>query len=193
MGYIYNRMSERAAAAYDSGERPLSKWSKDDIIEQIEEVRQEWGDDLPDLSDELERLTKVELVEKFLYQSSWHHTGPYYVPTNFFAIEVGRAVDLTVEDIKKTIESRPPRAPRVKKPKAAKVKPTYVTALLEFNVTRHERRYYFSERVEAGAQYMSDQKMIRVPGYGNRRLSACRVLKSIEQKTRFAPLRRVER
>lgn len=33
MGYIGNKMSVRAYEAYESGEKPLSKWSKNDIIE----------------------------------------------------------------------------------------------------------------------------------------------------------------
>ena len=39
MGYIGNKMSVRAYEAYESGEKPLSKWTKNDIIECILNVR----------------------------------------------------------------------------------------------------------------------------------------------------------
>ena len=39
MGYIGNKMSVRAYEAYESGEKPLSKWTKNDIIECVLNVR----------------------------------------------------------------------------------------------------------------------------------------------------------
>ena len=38
MGYIGQRMSERAAAAYDMGEKPFSKWTKGEIIERMQKL-----------------------------------------------------------------------------------------------------------------------------------------------------------
>ena len=38
MGYIGSRMSERAYQAYMDGERPLSKWSKRDLLDCIRQT-----------------------------------------------------------------------------------------------------------------------------------------------------------
>lgn len=42
MGYIGNKMSVRAYEAYESGEKPLSKWTKNDIIECVLNVRNDF-------------------------------------------------------------------------------------------------------------------------------------------------------
>lgn len=36
MGYIGHKMSERAVEAYRNGEKPLSKWTKEEILKCIE-------------------------------------------------------------------------------------------------------------------------------------------------------------
>lgn len=47
MGYIGNKMSVRAYEAYESGEKPLSKWSKVAIINTILNYRDDFKyDDL---------------------------------------------------------------------------------------------------------------------------------------------------
>ena len=40
-GYSGYSMSNRAREAYDDGEKPLSKWSKAEIIEAVEEYAEE--------------------------------------------------------------------------------------------------------------------------------------------------------
>lgn len=47
-GYSGYSMSNRAVEAYASGEQPLSKWSKDDILEAIKEIN-------PDIYDEAKK------------------------------------------------------------------------------------------------------------------------------------------
>lgn len=44
MGYIGNKMSVRAYETYESGEKPLSKWSKNDIIECVLNVRNDFNE-----------------------------------------------------------------------------------------------------------------------------------------------------
>mgnify|MGYP003518805168 FL=1 len=41
MAYVGQRMSERAVMAYEDGEKPLSKWTKSDIVELVLEKRNE--------------------------------------------------------------------------------------------------------------------------------------------------------
>lgn len=40
MGYIGHKMSERAVEAYRSGERPLTKWTRDEILKGFQKVFQ---------------------------------------------------------------------------------------------------------------------------------------------------------
>lgn len=42
MAYIGQKMSERAAIAYGNGEKPLSKWSKSEIVELVLEKRNDF-------------------------------------------------------------------------------------------------------------------------------------------------------
>ncbi len=52
MGYIGNKMSERAYEAYESGEKPLSKWTKTAIINTVLDYRDDFE------YDELKKYSK---------------------------------------------------------------------------------------------------------------------------------------
>lgn len=76
MPYIGAKMSERAYEAYQNGEMPYTKWTKDDIL-----------NNLPAEIEEQVRKYPVEVLKRyFLTCSSWHHTGSYYNNTNFYSI-----------------------------------------------------------------------------------------------------------
>lgn len=85
MGYIGQRISERAAAAYDMGEKPLSKWTKAEIISRLKmaikdgEVEASEG-----YVNRAEKLCRATLKRHLLDLVSWHHTGKYYNRTNFY-------------------------------------------------------------------------------------------------------------
>lgn len=86
-GYVGESMSRRAAAAYGNGEKPLSKWTKCEILSRIEEKAEEEGEDLP--NGYLEGLKKVSLENLktfFLQETSWHHTGKFYNETKFYDV-----------------------------------------------------------------------------------------------------------
>ena len=87
MGYIGQRMSERAAAAYDMGEKPFSEWTKSDIIERLQKLID--SGDL-ECSEEdmkrIKRLTSKTVKYAFLQKTSWHHTGKYYNETDFYDV-----------------------------------------------------------------------------------------------------------
>lgn len=87
-GYIGCKMSERAQEAYDSGERPMSKWSKWDILSELEY----------DLDDEaivkLSKYSVQALKNVCLEWTSWHHTGSYANETDFYQVIDGRDADL---------------------------------------------------------------------------------------------------
>ena len=92
-------MSERAVEAYKRGEKPLSKWTKDEILKCIESC-------YPDAAELCSHFSLSFLRKHFLYCSSWHHTGKYYQKTYFYKFET----ELYVEDIlamKETKKSKP--------------------------------------------------------------------------------------
>lgn len=80
MGYIGNKMSVRAYEAYESGEKPLSKWSKVEIINTVLDFRDDFE------YDELNKYSK-DVLKCFLTYSSWHHTGTYFNETAFYSLD----------------------------------------------------------------------------------------------------------
>lgn len=82
--YVGRSMSKRAVAAYENGEKPLSKWTKSEIINTVTEIADDEEINVGDIS----KLTKAELVDAFLDYSSWHHTGALYNRTSFYSVDV---------------------------------------------------------------------------------------------------------
>ncbi len=88
-GYDGYSMSNNAVLAYDTGEKPISKWSKAVILEEIQEQIQDGYADGIELDFELvSKLTKDELIKIFLNQSSWHHTSSTYNKTYFYEVRI---------------------------------------------------------------------------------------------------------
>lgn len=77
-GYVGSKMSIRASAAYESGEMPISKWTKSEICEQLTEM---FGDAARDFKS----FKKSDLM-CILERSSWHHTGKFAQCTDFYRI-----------------------------------------------------------------------------------------------------------
>lgn len=80
-GYSGTRMSNRAIAAYDNGEKPLSKWTKTEILSLIEAY---YGNAV---AKAVSKMTADDLKLNFLYRSSWHHTGSYASRTDFYSFK----------------------------------------------------------------------------------------------------------
>lgn len=105
-GYHGYSMSNNAVAAYYNGEKPYSKWTKSDIL-----------DEIPDnLKESAKKLTLSEIRSLFLKWTSWHHTSSMYNRTDFYSV---CADGVTVNQIEFTIVQR---QPKVKKAKPAAVK-----------------------------------------------------------------------
>ena len=81
MAYIGQSMSVNAAIAYSSGEKPLSQWTKTEILERIKSC---YGEEVASFC---KNFSVNFLKEKFLFQSSWHHTGKFFSETKFFYFE----------------------------------------------------------------------------------------------------------
>lgn len=90
-GYYGYSMSNNAVDAYENGEKPKSKWTKDDIIDEIENNIEH-----PKFSiNKLSKLPLPLLKRLCLTYSSWHHTSSYYNSTDFYSIDYDFLEELT--------------------------------------------------------------------------------------------------
>lgn len=108
-GYSGYSMSNRAIEAYESGERPLSKWTKTELLQEAKEIAEANEYQLPA---RLYKLTADELRKELLYRSSWHHTSSYVNRTDFYSIDEDALESLTDKRIEEIIAARSPRAAR---------------------------------------------------------------------------------
>lgn len=98
-GYMRWSMSNNAVSAYEDGEKPLSKWTKTNIFEAIEES------DI-NIKCSIDKLRKVPvkiLKEICLSYSSWHHTSNHYNKTDFYSVDEYKLEQLTDEEIDKLL------------------------------------------------------------------------------------------
>lgn len=108
-GYYGYSMSNNAVMAYYNGEKPLSKWTKTELVRAIRE------ENFPDM-DTVKKMTVSELRRVFLRRSSWHHTGKLYNVTDFYSVNVD---GVTVDQLREIIADREP-ATKPEKPKPVK-------------------------------------------------------------------------
>ena len=76
-GYSGYSMSNNAIDAYENGEKPLSKWTKKEILNAVNEIN-------PNI--DLSKLNLKILKSKLLEKTSWHHTSKKYNKTDFYYI-----------------------------------------------------------------------------------------------------------
>ena len=81
-GYKGWAMSNNAVAAYENGEKPLSKWTKAAILDAIRKQEIE----LKCSKEKLRKLPVEVLKETCLIYSSWHHTSSHYNKTDFYSL-----------------------------------------------------------------------------------------------------------
>lgn len=95
-------MSNNAAAAYSSGLKPYSKWTKADILDAITD---EYEEDGAALIDHIKKENYPLAFLKFwmLEIKEWHHTSCRYNCTYFHGLSYASTCDL-VEDPEKTRE-----------------------------------------------------------------------------------------
>ena len=98
-GYSGYSMSNNAVMAYEDGEKPLSKWTKAEIMEGIKKSEIE-------LKCSIEKLQKMPiklLKEVALSYSSWHHTSNRFNKTDFYSIDEDKLEELTDDKIEKMV------------------------------------------------------------------------------------------
>ena len=76
MGYIGYSMSERAAEAYELGQRPLSKWTKAAILDALDERLRPFA----------RKHSVKALREAVLNYCGWPHTSCKYNRTEFYEV-----------------------------------------------------------------------------------------------------------
>lgn len=158
--YIGQKMSERALEAYDRGERPRSKWSKDDLLKSLS----------VNVREKSKKLTLEELRSVLLEKSSWHHTGKYFNKTVFYSINE----DVTDIDVDYLISIR-------EKKEKVKTPNLYITAKVSFSVWKGTRKHPKRIDVEEIVCFRSSDKMVNT-SYGNKRLTSVEILKILDQK-----------
>lgn len=99
-GYNGYSMSNNAVDAYDSGEKPLSRWRKADILEEISAS----GIKLRCSIFKLQKLPVGILKKVCLTHSSWHHTSCRYNKTDFYGLDEWNIENLTDEKINELLE-----------------------------------------------------------------------------------------
>lgn len=109
-GYSGKAMSRNAVIAYAYGEKPISKWTKKAILEEVALYEEEHGCNFP----QIRKLTLAELKEELLSNSSWHHTSTLYNCTDFYAIDTRGIERLTPERVNKIITERTEKSGCVK-------------------------------------------------------------------------------
>ena len=83
MGYIGYSMSENAALAYSCGEKPLTKWTKKEILK----ILGEKFSVKPEHMELFRKMRLEDLKNKLLICSSWHHTSKFYNRTDFYSVD----------------------------------------------------------------------------------------------------------
>ena len=87
-GYNNYSMSNNACDAYDSGKKPLSQWTKTDIINAIKNEIKEYEIDVNFDINILNKLSIKTLKSEFLTVSEWHHSSKYYNCVDFYSVTV---------------------------------------------------------------------------------------------------------
>lgn len=82
-GYVGTSMSVRARQAYESGEMPMSKWTRGAIISSVKDYCADF--DLA-YNPKIETMSRAKLAETYLEYKSWHHTGRFARETEFFGL-----------------------------------------------------------------------------------------------------------
>lgn len=90
-GYRGYSMSNNAVLAYESGERPISKWTKTDILDRLNVSESKMS--------VLKRIPVSRLKDLCLVRSSWHHTSSHYNRTDFYIVTDDRVKSMSIQDL----------------------------------------------------------------------------------------------
>ena len=161
-GYSGFSMSNNAVIAYRNGEKPLSKWTKQEIL-----------DNCGDKAILLNKLTLMELRDLLLYWCSWHHTSKKYNKTNFYAFDFDKLEDINEEYINNLIKLR------VKRKRKLKKVDKFITAEIKYTIwVGNFRNYKTPKEIIEVVTFKDGDKIIKTSN-GNKRLSSVIILKEL--------------
>ena len=108
-GYDGYSMSNNARMAYWNDERPLSRWSKDDLLDACRKLAKR-----RDFALDFDNLKKVNLftLKKLLIYAGYHHTSKCFNETAFYRVDFERLQELAENGY---VSEQPPK--RAKQPK----------------------------------------------------------------------------
>lgn len=156
-------MSNNAAAAYQIGEAPLSKWTKTALLTAAREK-----------AEILKPLTTAELRDLMLCRDGWHHTSCRYNRTVFYAVDEDALEEVTPDTVAQIIAAR---APKTEKAPAAE--PKTITAEVTYTVwIGRYAKYRKPKDVTETVTFREGDKMIRTSD-GNKRLSSMKSIRVI--------------
>ncbi len=162
-GYKGYAMSNNAVEAYENGEKPMSKWTKADILHELKKVN-------PEIVELAKKLTVSELKSRLIKRTSWHHTSSKFNRTDFYSFDEIEAESFTAERIEKIMESR--------EPQTEKAEPEFITAEVTFDVwTKNKYGRVTGKRTQIETiKYLSEDKLVRT-SEGMKRLSSLNIIK----------------
>jgi hypothetical protein len=97
-GYRGFSMSNNAVDAYNSGEKPFSKWTKSEILNEIESLNVK--------TFELFKKMKVKtLKNNFLYKSSWHHSSKFYNEVDFYSVDIDKIESVSEKELNELLNA----------------------------------------------------------------------------------------
>lgn len=97
-GYYGYSMSNNAVAAYECGEKPWNRWTKGEILAEVDGLIRD-GLEIKVDRKALGKVPALRLKQLLLVRSSWHHTSSWYNATDFYEVSDARLESLTDADL----------------------------------------------------------------------------------------------
>ena len=106
-GYNGYSMSNNAVDAYRTGKKPMSAWTKTEIISAIETALDDGELVLRVNPGLFKQVPAATLRNAVLRYSEWHHTSSYYNRTDFYELDIDRLEMYTETDLRQMINKKP--------------------------------------------------------------------------------------
>lgn len=170
-GYYNYSMSNNAVSAYANGEKPISKWTKSEIIDTL--VSEGISSEKIDL---IKKLSAKAVKAHCLRRSSWHHTSSHYNRTDFYEVFAPFIENESIRTIESWIvsdqaEKNAPKQKIESAPQKAKV------IYLEWVGTRKHPK---AKEVTAIGEITADGKWFVEEGCHNKHSTSARGFKVLE-------------
>ena len=159
VGYNGWSMSNNAVDCYADNIKPISKWSKGEILELINEY---YSVEILELA---KKVNLKALKDIFLEYHSWHHTSSKYNKTDFY--NFNSDID---SNLKEKLENSMIKV-KVKKEPVKSIK-----ALVTYKEWYGTRAHPKCDVIEEIVNYNSNDKMVKT-SCGNKRLSSLSIIK----------------